>query len=131
VKWLLGLLCSCPLGFSRSYLDDNFSESVSARAGEHFVRRNGARQRKNATHGYRISDDTSVTLLAKYTNGPLKLYGGYDGFNLRLPAIRRPLLVILRWVILEAIRDQAAFPLLPLPPVPRQGRGECERPSPQ
>jgi hypothetical protein len=42
---MLGLLCS--------YLDDDFSGLVSARAGEHFVRRNRVGQRKNATHGNR------------------------------------------------------------------------------
>src|SRR5262249_22950767 len=38
---------------SRSYFDDDFSGSVSAPAGEHFVRSNRVGQRKNATHGYR------------------------------------------------------------------------------
>jgi predicted porin len=33
-----------------------------------------------------ISDDTSVMLLAKYTNGPIKLYGGYEGIQSAPPS---------------------------------------------
>ena len=33
-----------------------------------------------------ISDDTSVTLLAKYTIGPLKLYGGYEWIQFAPPS---------------------------------------------
>ena len=33
-----------------------------------------------------ISDNTSVTLLGKYTNGPLKLYGGYEWIQFAPPS---------------------------------------------
>jgi hypothetical protein len=33
-----------------------------------------------------ISDDTSVMLLARYTNGPLKLYGGYEWIQFAPPS---------------------------------------------
>ena len=33
-----------------------------------------------------ISDDTSVMLLAKYTNGPLKLYAGYEWVQFAPPS---------------------------------------------
>ena len=41
------------LALLRSHFNDDFSALVSARAGEHFVRRNRLGKRKNATHGYR------------------------------------------------------------------------------
>jgi predicted porin len=36
-----------------------------------------------------ISDDTSVMLLARYTNGPLKLYGGYEWIQFAPPSDRQ------------------------------------------
>ena len=41
------------LAFLSGCFDQDFSALVSARAGEHFVRRNRLGKRKNATHGYR------------------------------------------------------------------------------